>query len=426
MAMTEPLPAYHRTGALARRLERLLKYGCTDEQFLRDVAAHAALSSESSWEALAAVDQLYRRRKVSSQLFRAARIGIERRVLGVQESAGEAVSAASGGRATQGVAAPSRTPAPPPVPLALSDAEIVEQELQQLRADLERARSEATANLQRLEELNWPVPASTSTPSTPSTPVAAPMPTAGASTAPIAAPEREPDHVPEPAPAVVAARLPDRPPGQASVPVPDRNPASPPARRAAQRSAPSTRRARWPMILTIGGAALLLAWLLRMTLYASQDASASNAPVAAPAATAAAGETRADAVATAPPAEPAHGVVALSAERYVLEPDERMALIDLRRSEGSDGDLTVQWRVSAASAQHGRDFGGATRGQVILAAGVTQAQIAIPVLRNPGRQHTEFFDVRLTSVAGGARLGELQRATVFLMPVPRPVARRTH
>lgn len=457
--MTEPLPAIARAGALARRFEELLKSSGNDEQFLRDVARLSLGSAESPWEALAAIDQMYRRGKLSSQLFRAARIGIERRALGVNDE-----------RPRKGAAVkPLRSVAPPPVPVsdaaplpvapkpaaAPDDAHRGDHELQQLRAGIEQARRDAAAYQQRLEQLSWPV-LSPSGAAAPATAAAAPAAMAAASA--VAAPMGDSTMAPAAAPppvrllvatsdtleaasTVVSQSLVTA----ASVPVTSRalvTVASAPAVHALTRDvAQPVRRSRPVALRWRSGIDWLSTrwvrlrgrrslWLLRLTVLAIgllllAQLPVRHQPVPAPAVASVAPVPTPPEPPLAPSAaRPAPGTLSFVADRYVLQPDERMALIDLRRSEGSDGEVTVQWRVSAASAQHGRDYGGATRGRLVLAPGVTQAQIAIPVLRNPERRHTEFFDVRLVATEGGAQLGELKRATVFLMPMARSASRR--
>jgi hypothetical protein len=438
--MTEPFPAIHRAGALARRFEELLKSSGSDEQFLRDVASHSAGSAESPWEALAAIDQLYRRGKLSSQLFRSARIGIERRALGVYEESGRAAAGAKSLRSVPGRSgvhpdaqplSPVRTPAN-----STERPDRAEVELRHLRAELERARREASAYLQRLEQLSWPgmsVSADPVTSLTPPAPVSSHLPT----------PAQPPASLPQlPMPALTAAPVPSRalvvvapPPGLGKNVVPLAQPAG---RALTQWSALPVRRPRSLALRWRAGLDWLLRrfadlqgrrtlWLLRLSVLAAgllllarlpavNDAPAMSPPAAVT--TSAATPAAASPTEFAPAPQAAAGVVTMASERYVLQPGDRLALIDLRRSQGSEGEVSVQWRVSAASAQHGRDYGGPTRGRLVLAPGVTQAQIAIPVLRNPERRHTEFFDVRLVS-AEGVQLGELKRATVFLMPAER-------
>jgi hypothetical protein len=42
--------------------------------------------------------------------------------------------------------------------------------------------------------------------------------------------------------------------------------------------------------------------------------------------------------------------------------------------------------------------------------------LLVPILANPSRRHIEMFYIMIGKLGGGARLGPLRRATVFIMP----------
>jgi len=52
---------------------------------------------------------------------------------------------------------------------------------------------------------------------------------------------------------------------------------------------------------------------------------------------------------------------------------------------------------------------------VRLAPGQTRAQLLIPLVVDPGRKHTEYFDVVIDEPEGGAALGGITRTTVILI-----------
>ncbi|MFO1502410.1 MAG: hypothetical protein U1F39_01185 [Steroidobacteraceae bacterium] len=357
--MNEPLPVIRSAGALTLRLEELLKGGDGGEQFLQDVARLSAGPADAPWEVLAVVDQLYRRGKLSADLFRAARVDIERRALSAYNVG--APNRAAGQSAT---APRSSSEVKPLRPLASTPPAVRERrgaqrralELEQLREELEQVRREAAQYTQRLQQLE-------------------------ARAAALANPGvREP--------------------------MEDTAPAARPAR--TQALPPSVRSLwAWCLALLVGGLGVL-AYLFRVDPLPPPPVAAVVPPAPPPA-----------------PEPPRPGVLTLEAPRYMIAAGERQALVTVQRLEGSDGEVTVQWRLGAGSARRGRDFAGATRGRLTLPAGVAQAQIAIPLLRNPERRHIEYLDLRLQSADGGARLGEVQHATLFLMPpapatAPRP------
>jgi hypothetical protein len=50
-----------------------------------------------------------------------------------------------------------------------------------------------------------------------------------------------------------------------------------------------------------------------------------------------------------------------------------------------------------------------------LLDGVDTLQLSVPILANPSRQHTELFYVAIGKPGGGASLGPIRRAAVFIM-----------
>jgi hypothetical protein len=51
-----------------------------------------------------------------------------------------------------------------------------------------------------------------------------------------------------------------------------------------------------------------------------------------------------------------------------------------------------------------------------MPSGTAAVQLTVPILANRARRHTELFYVAIGDPGGGARLGEIQRAAVFLLP----------
>jgi hypothetical protein len=110
-----------------------------------------------------------------------------------------------------------------------------------------------------------------------------------------------------------------------------------------------------------------------------------------------------------------HGRLSLSASRYIVTPGERSARIRIDRSGGADGDVSVVVWTRAAGARWGRDYLGSRSRAVRLAAGETSAQLAIPIVPNPARRHTELFYVGLSRPGRGASLGPITFSTVVVM-----------
>lgn len=365
--MSQAAAVTNRSSQLAREFEDLLRAGDA-EQFLRSVADHCSDSAKSPWDVLAVIDQLYRRGKLAPQLFRLARIGIERRALGFPEGFGLRGNL------------PGATGTPVPEPQTL-------REQQRQRAELAQSRLQAAAE-------------------------SAPRPQAQPQSPPISPPQ---------------AQAPTRMP----------RPVAPPLRRITPRSlAPRPAGRRWfastLWIWLVGGAvvAAAIAALLLLNLPPSSppdEVPALPSPPATPNVAAPPPETPVVPVAASEalivPREP--GVLSLEQDRYVVSPAERQVAITVRRTGGTDGELSLEWGATNGGAKSGRDFTAPARATLTLAHGQDSAQLVIPILRNAERRYTEYFEVRLLR---GAGTEAVRRATVFILPgaggaQARPAAR---
>jgi hypothetical protein len=110
------------------------------------------------------------------------------------------------------------------------------------------------------------------------------------------------------------------------------------------------------------------------------------------------------------------GELSFEQDRYIVNPADSQVVIGIRRAIGTDGEVTVEWRATNGGARAGRDFALPAPATLTLKPGQDAAWLTIPILRNPGRKHTEFFDIRLVRAAGGAALGTQKRVTVFILP----------
>lgn len=120
------------------------------------------------------------------------------------------------------------------------------------------------------------------------------------------------------------------------------------------------------------------------------------------------------AVATPPIADP--GEISLSAERYVVSPGHARAEIEVHRTGGVKGDVSfVWWTQRSLGARPARDYVSRTPTTALLLDGVDTLHLSVPILANPARKHTEFFYVEIGQPGGGASLGSIRRAAVFIM-----------
>ena len=110
------------------------------------------------------------------------------------------------------------------------------------------------------------------------------------------------------------------------------------------------------------------------------------------------------------------GEISLSADRYVVFPGHTSAEIEVRRTAGVNGDVSfVWWTQRSVGARPARDYVSRTPTTALLPDGVDTLHLSVPILANPARKHTELFYVVIGKPGGGASLGSIQRATVFIM-----------
>lgn len=110
------------------------------------------------------------------------------------------------------------------------------------------------------------------------------------------------------------------------------------------------------------------------------------------------------------------GQLALAADMFIVQPDAERALITVARNAGSDGEVGFNWWTQAAGARPGADYRGQSATRVSMPSGANVLQLTVPIRRNPARHHTEFFYVAIGDPTGGAQLGEVRRAAVFILP----------
>src|ERR1700731_2136944 len=71
---------------LQQRLDAFVTGECSPDAFVQELSVLCDATPDSAWDVLSLIDQYYRRGKLSADLFRTVRYGIERRVLGVRDS----------------------------------------------------------------------------------------------------------------------------------------------------------------------------------------------------------------------------------------------------------------------------------------------------------------------------------------------------
>lgn len=347
----------------ARPLDVLLRDGCSAADFLQVVALRSCATADAAWETLAVIDQLYRRGKLSEELFHQAKSRIERRVLGVKE--------------------PAQSPQRPPANLVLAPAPVA-----------------------KSASISAPVPVAMTTPVIAPAPAVAPTPPpAATATAAELAAMREQLQEARLQAAVYRERLEaiEGRRGASAYPADGKSPRA----RLRQGNGPwregsAATASRLALLAVLVGAGALVLSLHRL----------SRPPPAAPAPPPA---VQTAAVA-APAAAAVPGQLSLSADRYLVAAGAARAVIGVTRSGGTAGAVTLEYWTANLGAKAGEDYLGPGRATLTIPEGMDQAQIQVPILANPRRRHTEMFEVRIARPGGGASLGQLARATVFILP----------
>jgi hypothetical protein len=109
------------------------------------------------------------------------------------------------------------------------------------------------------------------------------------------------------------------------------------------------------------------------------------------------------------------GQISLSTERFLVLPGHASAEIYVQRIGGASGDVSFVWWTHGSGAAPGRDYVSGTPKIAHMLDGVDTLQLSVPILANPSRQHTELFYVVIGKPDGGASLGSIRRAAVFIM-----------
>lgn len=107
-------------------------------------------------------------------------------------------------------------------------------------------------------------------------------------------------------------------------------------------------------------------------------------------------------------------VVSLSADRYLVQPHQRTVEFTVERT--GSGDASFVWWTQPSSARSSEDYVG-TRARVVdIPDGKKSMTLQVPILANPQRRHIDMFYVVIGNAEGGAELGAIRRAAVFIFP----------
>jgi hypothetical protein len=232
---------------------------------------------------------------------------------------------------------------------------------------------------------------------------------ASAQVVPISAPIAEP-RVAEPR--VAEPRVAERQVAEPRVPEPaDRGQTEPPRRNAIERANSSGMRWRrgFQTSPAIGLIAVVLGGVSASTKV--QDTPRlSLAGIVAPAAPAP----------PEPEADRGPGVISLSSDRYLVYPHQRALEFTVERTIGTGGDAGFVWWTQPAGARSSEDYIGTRVKTAAVPEGAASMHLQVPILANPQRRHIEMFYIVIGKADGGAELGPIHRAAVFIFPDGKP------
>lgn len=107
------------------------------------------------------------------------------------------------------------------------------------------------------------------------------------------------------------------------------------------------------------------------------------------------------------------GDVQLSAASYSIAENVASLAVTVTRTNGSAGDVTVDYATSDGSATAGQDYS-ATSGTLTLLDGETSQSFAVAILDDAVYEGDETFAVTLSNPTGGALIGTIDAATVTI------------
>ncbi|XP_070543508.1 adhesion G-protein coupled receptor V1-like isoform X2 [Ptychodera flava] len=119
----------------------------------------------------------------------------------------------------------------------------------------------------------------------------------------------------------------------------------------------------------------------------------------------------------------ANGVLQLSNTEISVSEDHRGPFINVTRTAGSFGEITVRFQVVPVTAQAGIDYS-VSSSDVILLSGETYKGVPVDIIDDSIPEMDETFEIRLLDqITGGAVLGSPTTATITILPSDDPNGR---
>jgi hypothetical protein len=359
---------------LQQRLDAFATGECSPDAFMQELSVLCDATPESAWEVLSLIDQYYRRGKLSADLFRTVRYRIERHVLGVRDSdttrersdAPMATEAAVGAARGVAVAMPKRVATP----------KEAARNVRALRIELLNARGTVHRYRRRLAIL---------------------ADFGHRTRSALANTQRELGMLRTQAMDYCELLR----SGEWRRAVREQINGEVTGTSATRNHRPIWRPLRSPQAVVL--AALLLGVGASPELQDSPRRWDAGNRALAPAA----------AVVIPQISDP--GQISLSTDKYVVFPGHASAEIHVHRTGGASGDVSFVWWTQASGARPGWDYVSERPKIGHMLDGVDTLYLSVPIVANPSRKHTELFYVVIGKPGGGASLGSIRRAAVFIM-----------
>jgi hypothetical protein len=107
------------------------------------------------------------------------------------------------------------------------------------------------------------------------------------------------------------------------------------------------------------------------------------------------------------------GTLQFDETAYDADEDGGQVVLKVRRIGGAKGVVTVQYETENGNAKAGQDYE-ETRGTLTFREGETEKAIAVPIIKDTGRDPNESFRVTLFDPTGGAELGPDDQVVVTI------------
>jgi hypothetical protein len=107
------------------------------------------------------------------------------------------------------------------------------------------------------------------------------------------------------------------------------------------------------------------------------------------------------------------GEISLEQSNFAVEEDSGSANIEVQRTDGTNGSVTIDYQTSDGSAQADTDYN-AVDGTLTFAPGETSQTIAVPIIEDGDVEQDESFNLIIDNVTGGANIIDPRTASITI------------